>query len=405
MFYLKMLRENEEMMDGNTGFDADQVVNSDDGYAVQLNDIAKDVEEINAEYADESSDKELEGQDLTSNPVEEMAIAIYESECNWNLIMKAIGTREIYEAARGREMVMESVDIKGFFNKIKQFFLKLWAKITAVVKQWFNNATAMIRTNKSFIKKYGSKLADGQAAYKKDADSKEIKGYNFKKANRVDSVALVKAVTDGNKDFSDKVNKVIDSYRSGKNDSIAANILANGDADHFRGKLTGKTTCESGDFTDSLKIYFFGSKEKETLGDDCLDAGYIKTTLSNTDEKVKDIRKAYDNLKKSFDNTIKNLNKLESAIEKAQKDGERSETNTNAMSNVTKIIANEKEKKNAASLSLSYLLRAIKAEKAQARKIANLYILALNKGKKKEAFDKADAKYESAGFLAQVEMI
>ena len=397
MFYLKMLRENEEMMDGNTGFDADQIHNSDDGYAVQLNDIAKDVEEINAEYADESSDKELEGQDITSNPVEEMAIAIYESECNWNLIMKAIGTREIMEAARGREMVMESVDIKGFFNKVKQFFLKLWAKITAVVKQWFNNAKAMIQTNKNFVKKYGNKLADGQAAYEKDVKSKEFKGYNFKKANRLDSVTLIKAVTEANKTFVTNTNAAIND----KNFEVPSRDSA----DKFRGDLVGKDSCDASDFSDSLKEYFFGSKEKETLSKDSVAADYIKKTLAATDEKVKDIRKAYDNLKKSFDNTLKCLRKLETAVEKSEKDGERSEATTTKLSTITKLIEDEKQKKNAASTSLSYLLRAIKMEKAQARKIGNAYILALNKSGREKAFEKADAKYESAGFLSQVEMI
>ena len=114
-FYLNMLREEEEML-GNTGFDPDAVATPDDKYAIELKDVAQTVEDLNAARAEESSEEELDGQDLHEDPVAECMIAIYESEHNWNAIMQAIGSREMLEAARGREMVMEAVDVMGFFE-------------------------------------------------------------------------------------------------------------------------------------------------------------------------------------------------------------------------------------------------------------------------------------------------
>ena len=54
--YYDMLREEDELM-GNTGFDQGAVVGPDDEYTVQLNDIAKAVEDLNDERADESEQK------------------------------------------------------------------------------------------------------------------------------------------------------------------------------------------------------------------------------------------------------------------------------------------------------------------------------------------------------------
>ena len=100
--FVDALREETEFLD-NTGFDGGAVANPDDKYEVELNDVAKAVEDINQNYADQSSQEELDGQDLEEDPVSECMIAIYESEHNWNLIMNALAMREVNEAAIGRE--------------------------------------------------------------------------------------------------------------------------------------------------------------------------------------------------------------------------------------------------------------------------------------------------------------
>lgn len=411
-FYLQMLREEDEFM-GNTGFDDDMIgdPNGKDKYEVDIQDVADVIEDINADYVDQSSQDELDGQDLTEDPVNECMIAIYESEHNWNQIMQAIGSKEILEAAKGREMVMEAVDIKGWFTKMKQFFTKMWAKFTAIVKNWIDNAMAAFRTNKSFADKYGSKLADGKKAYEA-AHGKSFKGYNFKSGNMgsfADKLAKVvtaaKSDANNNKTWADEIASKVSAgnfnyktFNPGKKyEEAAANLRSA----LLSGKEAPLGTAASEGFRDALKESYFGSKEKVTLSGDSLDPAKILKVLRIGSDDVKDVKKAYNECKKAFNETIKSLNKLESAMSK----GDASKEKSSAMTAVTKMVSVAKECKSALTMSQTMIMKAIHAQKSQARKVANAYIFALNKGTRKEKFEKADKIGESGGFFDSLELL
>ena len=409
-FYLNMLREEEDMLSGNTGFDDSLVANSDDEYETDLKKTAEIIEDINADYSDQSSQPELDAQDLQENPVEECAMMIFESQYNWNTIMRAIGTKELLENARGREMVMEAVDVKEFFNKIKEFFVKMWKKFTAFVKNWIDNAMALFRTNKSFVQKYGAKFADGKKAYEADPDKKPMKGYNFKAKYGSFDTQLKMAVEGAQENANLVAKKVGDlsaAVSSGNFDRAnELNVAHN--TERLRGRLCGKSDEISADsFRKELKIAYFGSEEKETLKDDALNPETIKKSLENSNKDVKDIKKVYDNAKKAFDTTLKGLKRLEDAIRKSSADA--SEGKSATMNAVVKSMNIEKDNKAAITMSCSMLMKAMKAQKAQCRRVANAWIFALNKSTRKGKIDKLDKQNASAmlggGFLSNVELI
>ena len=401
-FYLNMLREEEEML-GNTGFDPDAVATPDDKYAIELKDVAQTVEDLNAARAEESSEEELDGQDLHEDPVAECMIAIYESEHNWNTIMQAIGSREMLEAARGREMVMEAVDVKGFFEKAKQFFVKMFKKITAIVKNWIGNASAMFRTNKSFVQKYGKKLPEGQRAYEADPKNKQFKGYDF--VNTKGVVEFVKANEAANSNLLKTVNTLTSQINSGS-DSYSAVADLKGDAGEFRAKLCnmGSGSVDASEFRKKLKVAYYGGEEPKTLSGETISAKHLIDVLSTDNKDIQDIKKAYSTMKKGFDDTIKALRGLESAISKSGEKGEYGEGRSKAMMAVSSYIQTNKDMKNAGSLSLTTMLKAIRAEKAQCRKIANAYIFALNKKDRKSATDEKKPVGEG-GFLSGIEFV
>lgn len=414
-FYLQMLREEEEFM-GNTGFDPDMIGNPDgkDKYEVEIQDVADVIEDINADYADQSAQEELDGQDLAEDPVNECMIAIYESEHNWNQIMQTIGSREVLEAARGREMVMEAVDIKGWLETAKNFFVKMWKKFTAIVKNWIDNAMAKFRTNKSFIEKYGSKLVDGKKAFDADSKSKQFKGYKFEN-NAINLVkgsdAAIKTILDdcktnvtGTEEWArntmSNLNKDFDfgSYKS--------NMTLNPEVTRGKLALKGKDSPLSADeYRKALKEAYFGSAEKVTLKKDdaCMSVTYLQNVLKTGNKDVADIKKVYKETKKAFDTTIKALNKLQSAMSKT---GDASEARSKAVNYVTGMIQREKDVKAAITLSSSMLMKAIHAQKAQARKVANAYIYALNKKTRKGKIDAADGKtVAESGFFGALDLI
>ena len=402
--FVDALREETEFLD-NTGFDGGAVANPDDKYEVELNDVAKAVEDINQNYADQSSQEELDGQDLKEDPVAECMIAIYESEHNWNQIMNALASREVLESARGREMVLESVDIKGFFAKVKEFFVSLWKKITAVVKNWLENASAVLRTNKSFAAKYGSKLKDGKDAYFADSSNKVFKGYNFPSA--LVRPALVGQIQEmDSSDQTKKVNDIIAGLRNGNRDM--SDIVSNINNDEIRGAFCNKDSVSADNYRDELKNYYFGSKEKVTLEQNSamLNPDNLKGILSG-DMKMKDVKDAYNSMKKSINGTIKALNDLEKAVKGSYDKGGANENTSGALTAISKWSSAIKESKNVAHMAMTTFMKAAHAQTAQARRIANAYIFALNKKTRKGKIDAASGKptHESAGFFGSLDLI
>lgn len=405
--FVDALREETEFLD-NTGFDGGAVANPDDKYEVELNDVAKAVEDINQNYADQSSQEELDGQDLKEDPVAECMIAIYESEHNWNQIMNALASREVLESARGREMVLESVDIKGFFAKVKEFFVSLWKKITAVVKNWLENASAVLRTNKSFAAKYGSKLKEGKDAYFADSSNKAFKGYNFPSA--LVRPALVGQMKEMDSSDLDKyVNEAISALRNGgKVTEDMSDIAPTGVVDSIRGAFCNKDSVSADNYRDELKNYYFGSKEKVTLEQNSamLNPDNIKGILSG-DMKMKDVKDAYNSMKKSINNTLKALNDLEKAVKGSYDKGKADANTASALTTISKWSSAMKEEKNVAHMAMTTFMKAAHAQTAQARRIANAYIFALNKKTRKGKIDAANGKptHESAGFFGSLDLI
>lgn len=406
--FVNALCEEAEFLD-NTGFDAGAVADPDDKYAIELQDVAKAVEDINQNYADQSSEEELDGQDLEEDPVSECMIAIYESEHNWNQIMNALASREVLEAARGRDMVMESVDIKGFFTKVKEFFVKMWKKITTVVKQWLANASAVLRTNKSFASKYGSKLAEGKAAYFADPKSKNFKGYKFDGSMDKETTSnLFKGMTAA-AEYEKSVNTLINNIKGGSKDFSDIDKMAKGyNPDVTRSAFCGNKEATSDNFRKMLKAAYFGSEEKVTLNKDdrALNPEFIKSVLSS-DMKMSDVKKGYNEMKKSLNGIIKSLNELEKAVRGSYEKGEADSNSSAAISAISKWSSNVKECKNIAHMGLTMFMKASHAQAAQCRHIGNAYIFALNKGKRKNAWDAADGKKvaHEGGFLSNIEMI
>lgn len=403
--FVDALREETEFLD-NTGFDGGAVANPDDKYEVELNDVAKAVEDINQNYADQSSQEELDGQDLEEDPVSECMIAIYESEHNWNLIMNALAMREVNEAAIGREMVLESVDIKGFFAKVKEFFVTMWKKITAVVKNWIDNATAALRTNKSFIAKYESKLGEGKTAYEADPNKKAFKGYNFNILEKTAFMGLFDTVKDETNNEVKAANAIITSLNAGNKDY--SGIVEKSDNDAVRGKFCGKShpPVSADGYRKALKEAYFGSEEKKTLSGDAVSVNTITAVLKG-DMKMKDIKKAYSDMKSSINTSLKTLSNLEKAVQNSYKKGEASAETSAAITAISKNYGIVKEQKSIAHMALTTYMKAAHAQASQARRIANAYIFALNKKTRKGKIDAANGKptHESAGFFSSLDLI
>ena len=372
MFYTKMLREQDELM-GNTGFDPDMVVNSDDKYAIDLKDIAQAVEDINDEYAEESEQEELDGQDLHEDPVAECMIAIYENEHNWNLIMQAIGTHELMESARGREMLMTEAETTSFIDRVKEWFTVHFKKITDAVKKFIEDTMSMSRTCAAFHKKYASKLSEGKAAF--DNSKKEaLKGYMFK--------------TDAVKDCVEAARNVMGEVHKAKDDDLQAYTAKEGSMDALYAKFGIKGESPAKEF----KAKYRG--EKVTLTYSPADVAEI---LKSGPDKIKKVREIYSGIKNLYNAIIKSLNDLKKSVDKADKKGE-------AMTGLTKYIDHVKKANNVIHIAYSTGMSAMRAEILQAIRVAHAWVGSIEKPKKEKS-EKKSTKTESAGFFGALELL
>lgn len=73
---------------------------------------------------------------------------IYETETNWNTLMKAIGILELASVEKHGEVIYEAVDIKAFFRKIKEFFKGLLEKIGRLFKKMIEKIKSLFSKNK-----------------------------------------------------------------------------------------------------------------------------------------------------------------------------------------------------------------------------------------------------------------
>lgn len=391
-FYVTALRENEEFM-GNVGFNDDMIGEPGGEYAAELDDVAQIVKDINADYADQSSQEELDGQDLADDPVEECAIALAESEYNWNLIWKAVGTRELHEAATGKSAIMTENAVTDFFKKVKDFFVKLFKKITAFFKNWLDNALVVFRTNDSFVKKYASKLEKGKKAF--DDSGKSIKGYDFAKAKnsgRYGAKLYMDAVSNTSKKELEALKEIKAGVKT--SDSTAKIEAMTKDSDKIRGYYCGQGFKDSGvsesDYRDTLKVAYFGSEDKEALSGEVLSTKYILDVLKNSKSNISETKKTFEAVKKHFNSAVSICNEIEKVIAgKKYKDNDENANNqAGLMTAASKLTTFMKRSRSDSSTAFSMYLKYLKAETAQARKVGNAYIMSLNKSDRQSKIDK-----------------
>lgn len=357
----------------NTGVDLDQVedaVMGDDG-------IEAHKDEVEAAIAG------------TVDPVEEAYTAIYEAEYNYNQIMRTIGIRELSEAAYGREIVLEGADIKGFFNKCKEFFVAMFKKITEAFKNVGKILMSSIASDKSLASKYANDIKAGfdgtwsATGYVFNPNIALENVYDY--CNKYDS-DRIKAVLDGMKRMSD-ITADDSYYNKVSKEEIMSKVAE---------KLNLGDVNSDKEYREALTKHLRSGNDKPVELNGKISYDQIIKNLKN-DSEVKDIKKAYDDIKKSFNKTLTDLKTLEKAV--YQETGDNA-TKNKRIAYVSGAIASMKNIKSVESITYSVTLNAAKQKRAQARKMA-LYFIRHSKSTKKTT----NATQESAGIFGNLEMI
>lgn len=261
-------------------------------------------------------------------------IAASEINANHNAFMKSIALSELaaIEQTGDTDVLYESVNIRGIFEKIKMFFKKVIEKIHKIFRTFMAKLQSWFGDTKDFAIKYEKEVIKNWSQVSNNWD---FKGYNYKKAIltkpgseaikascKGGNEALRKFVTDGDLSgtlarmggFEEK--EVIFTVNSGgastknklnENDPKITSSLANNSTEipDEMIKLSGARPSYNDGDTLVLKIK---SGKDVTAGAD----GTLKDSdISAIREKMEDIK---DDMRKSVIDALSNISTFESII-------------------------------------------------------------------------------------------
>lgn len=332
--------------------DIEDTVQTPDDVGVDLDQVEENIAGPDGIAAHEDDvDDAVSG--VVGDPLDETYMAMYESEYNYNQLLRTIGIFELNEAYYGTEPVLEAGSVKSFFGKVKQIITKLFENIVKA----FSNILTELSSRYKLDKKWLEKNEKYVKAAKDSNDKFEVEGYAFPDGNMANITN--KFISDletglGDVDRNPDKYNVIDDYKN----AIFGKFGNNG--------IVGVKTYLY------EKIYGNNEKKKETLKNK---NGWITWSINTLKtNEISSLKQAYSDAKKSYNKSLATLNAMEKDYMKAAKAGNLDKGNiaSNFAHNNLKcscIIFN----KNVQNSCYSILLKAAKDRRSQARKLAHMF--------------------------------
>lgn len=257
--------------------------------------------------------------------------AMLESECEWRDIISEMAAREysVLEST-GREMVWEAADIRGFFNKVKEWFKKLWEKIAGLFSKFIGALASKVSSDSAFASKYKDDY-NKYITYAKDIN---MKWYEFKNVEQDPYLSFSAVAVDAGNDYYSKFESyLIAGFKASSNkiqvvDKLKEQIKYFKDKekdtrDSYRGAIVKKIdstfsngSVSSSNFVTEVKKAFRG--EEHSTFKPATDAPNNIMDAIKTTNNEKTIAKAnYDKLKANINSVIALIDKADKATVKS----------------------------------------------------------------------------------------
>lgn len=316
-----------------------------------------------------------------------------ECDTNYNAMMKAIGIHELNSIEEYGEVLYESADIRGFVNRLKQFFVTLLQKIASVVKRFFAMVDGLTKNDAAFLKKYESALNKIGADKLKD---KEVKVFTFTNLdwNAKDFTDIAKEITP----IGDP-SKILANLDPTKPETLHQLAKSNGeiDTEEYQDRaralmLDQKGSIDSGDFSEEVTKFF---RNGETERDDKdLTTAMIRDAVGairSTKDMKKAAQKNFDQFKKHIDKLCKTLDQSGSKIDKTKVPDDVAENGPvygDAVAVLNKFSSVNKSVLGIAQVVFNGQMAALKDRNRQSRMICTKALAAANHvSMKKEGFE------------------
>lgn len=298
-------------------------------------------------------------------------IAAAESAANQNAFMKAIALQELasMEQYGNTDVLYESVNIKGIFEKIKAFFKKIIEKIHKIFHTFIAKMSSWFGNNKDFAKKYEKEVIKNWGLISNDWEFKGYKYTHLPNLSASDASATFKIKFKGTGNIIDILNadntalaSVLENIKiddiaairdklDGINDSIrqatitainasGATINSMGTAEYSIDEEKG---LDSKEFTEELfKVFRDGQDSKQDMKKNDV-AGAYGNSINGIMTCIKDYDKIKTNLEKTEKAMVDSIDKMVNAIDKAEDSlievNNKSDTDDNTKLNNEKAIS------------------------------------------------------------------
>lgn len=242
---------------------------------------------------------------------------VYENECNFNALMRAVGISELkYYNDTGRDLfVHEAGAFAGFIEKAKAFFKKVIEKI----KQIFNSFAAAIakytKEDKEFVTTYKKKFDNN--SFKKF----DFKGYTFDGLSSVDiksadidahsktTTQLDKIFKKDNTEYDFEDNEAKETEKKKNRGSVAAAINA----------ATAGEELDTSEFAEAIKKTLYGNNgEKDDI--EITDVNGYFTIISSAKSDITKANNTRQEITKNIDSFIKELDDIKKQINDSGED-------------------------------------------------------------------------------------
>lgn len=271
-------------------------------------------------------------------------MAAAEITSNHNSFMKSIALSELaaVEQTGSTDVLYESVNIKGIFEKIKMFFKKIIEKIHKIFHTFIAKMSSWFGNNASFAKTYEKEVVKGWANVKNDW---EFKGYKFTNINpnieqadkmkvdltdaaekikntlsSGDIVTLCKAasITDseeGLKQVREHMDDIKESMRKNQIDNLKKNLFSTSVSASYSGG-----GLDSSEFTEELfKLFRNDQDSKKDISKDKILESY-GGSISGMMTYIKEFDKIKSKTEAAERKLVKGINDLIKKVDKAQND-------------------------------------------------------------------------------------
>lgn len=332
---------------------------------------------------------------LIGDPVEEASMLIYESDYNFNQIMKAIGIAELNEAYAGREFLLENENKKGFFARVREIIGKMWASVT----KFFNNCLASIKEHtdihKKIVTKHRSEIEAGFAM----RDKWTVKCQNMKML--ADGEYFEMIMEDALKSES----KLIGMARMQITNTKANNVTKM-DTDKFSTAnliydVTGGALGQSFDDIKSMRDYITDKTLKNASyglnGDDPVDSSLfdIVVKILNGSDDIARLKRLHNSLKAKYNAYLKQLKEIETNAE-GPNNNRRIENYAVVNALMVKYANGFRTQLNVLNTIYACTLKAYKVRRSSAWKLAHAWYVCGKKDAKAKAKPAAEVQHNSA---------